>query len=60
MEATSPRPRAEAVDPGLEDAYHCFSESDLKRLAAAVSWLKASARSFDFWENEEDAVYDGL
>ena len=26
---------------------------------AAVPWLQASERSFEFWENEEDAVYDG-
>ena len=28
--------------------------------AAGVPWLKASERSFEFWENEEDAVYDSL
>jgi hypothetical protein len=25
-----------------------------------VAWLKASERSFDFWENPEDAVFDCL
>jgi hypothetical protein len=25
-----------------------------------VAWLKASERSFEFWDNPEDAVYDRL
>ena len=42
------------------EVYQVFSESELRRLVAAVPWLKAAERSFEFWENEEDAVYDGL
>ncbi len=38
--------------------------ADLFQLSAETSeavgdpWLKASERSFEFWDNEEDAVYD--
>ncbi len=50
---------------GVEDTktgevYQVFSEGELKRLAADVPWLKGSERSFEFWENEEDAGYDSL
>jgi predicted DNA-binding antitoxin AbrB/MazE fold protein len=24
------------------------------------AWLKAAERSFEFWDNEEDAVYDNV
>ena len=42
------------------EVYQVLSESELRRLATAALWLKAAERSFEFWENEEDAVYDGL
>lgn len=54
----APLQEVEEATPG--EAYQVFSESELKWLAAAVPWLKASERSFEFWENEEDAVYDAL
>ena len=53
-------PLQEVEEPAPGEIYQVFSESELKRLAADVPWLKASERSFEFWENEEDAVYDGL
>ena len=53
-------PLQEVDEPALGEVYQVFSESELKRLAANVPWLKGSERSFEFWENEEDAVYDGL
>ncbi len=53
-------PLQEVEDPTPGEVYQVFSESELKRLAADVPWLKGSERSFEFWENEEDAVYDGL
>ncbi|MYG81371.1 MAG: hypothetical protein F4187_06175 [Gemmatimonadetes bacterium] len=53
-------PLQEVEDPTPGEIYQVFSESELKRLAAAVPWLKASERNFEFWDNEEDAVYDGL
>ena len=40
--------------------YQVFSEEELARLAEDPRWLKGLKRSFGFWENEEDAVYDKL
>ena len=53
-------PLQEVAETMPGEVYEVFSESELKRLAANVLWLKGSERSFDFWENEEDAVYDSL
>ncbi len=53
-------PLQEVEEPTPGEVYQVFSESELRRLAAAVPWLKASEPSFEFWENEEDSVYDGL
>ena len=54
----TPLEQVEEATPG--EVYQVFSERELKRLAADVPWLKGSERSFEFWENEEDAVYDSL
>jgi len=40
--------------------HRVFSEEELRGLKEQMEWLKAVERSFDFWENEEDAVYDRL
>ena len=40
--------------------YQVFSEDKLRRLAEDLRWLKGLERSFEFWENEEDVVYDRL
>lgn len=29
-------------------------------LAETVAWLKLAESSFDFWDNEEDSIYDDL
>ena len=53
-------PLQEVGEPTSGEVYEVFSESELKRLAANVLWLRGSERSFDLWENEEDDVYDSL
>ena len=53
-------PLEEVEEPSPGEVYQVFSESELRRLEADVPCLKSSERSFGFWENEEDAVYDGL
>ena len=53
-------PLQEVEGPTRGEVYQVLSETELKRLAADVPWLKGSERSFEFWENEEDAVYDSL
>ena len=40
--------------------YTVFSEDELRELRETLGWLKAAEKSFDFWENEDDALYDSL
>ena len=40
--------------------YTVFSEDELRDMRETLGWLKAAEQSFDFWKNEEDAVYDTL
>jgi len=40
--------------------YRVFSEEELRGLKDQFGWLKAAERSFDFWNDEEDAIYDSL
>jgi len=51
----------EEVQEATEGAvYRVFSEAELHGLKDEYVWLKATERSFEFWDNEEDAVYDNL
>jgi predicted DNA-binding antitoxin AbrB/MazE fold protein len=54
------KPLEEVRDARPGKVYRVFSEEELRSLAEGVTWLKASEKSFDFWNNEEDAVYDKL
>jgi len=40
--------------------YTAFSEEELRDFLETLGWLKAAEKSFDFWDNEADAVYDTL
>ena len=40
--------------------YRVFSEEELRSLTHDLGWLKLAEKSFDFWNNDEDAVYDRL
>lgn len=40
--------------------YSVVSEDELRSLAEDLLWLKTSEKSFEFWDNPEDAVYDTL
>ena len=40
--------------------YTVFSENELRGLGEDVEWLKAAEKSFEFWDNPEDAIYDTL
>jgi len=40
--------------------YRVFSEEEFRNLTENSAWLKAAERSFQFWNNEEDAAYDSL
>lgn len=54
------KPLVEVSKAVPEKMYRVFSEGELRRFAEALPWLKGSERSFEFWENGEDAVYDSL
>ena len=40
--------------------YTVLSEDELRSLTEDLQWLKASEKSFEFWDNPEDAIYDTL
>ena len=54
------RPLEKVPDAMPGKVYRVFSEEELRSLTDNLIWLKAAEKSFDFWNNEEDAVYDHL
>ena len=49
----------EKVEGAKPDAvYTVFSDEELRDIRETVGWLKAAEKSFDFWNNPADAVYD--
>jgi predicted DNA-binding antitoxin AbrB/MazE fold protein len=40
--------------------YTVFSDEELRDIRETFGWLKAAEKSFDFWNNPADAVYDTL
>ena len=53
-----PLEKVDNVSPGV--VYTVLSEDELRSLAEDLRWLKASEKSFEFWDNPEDAIYDTL
>lgn len=54
------KPMEKVRDAVPGKAYTVFSEEEPQSLTENFSWLKAAEKSFGFWNNEEDAVYDNL
>ena len=54
------RPLEEVQGASGETVYRGFSDEELRGLRDELGWLKTAERSFEFWDNEEDAVYDSL
>jgi hypothetical protein len=54
------KPIEQVTDAVPGKTYRVFSEEELRGLAEDLQWLKAAETSFEFWDNEEDAVYDNL
>jgi hypothetical protein len=46
------------VDP--RQTYTVFSDAELNEIRETLGWLKAAEKSFEFWNNADDAVYDTL
>jgi predicted DNA-binding antitoxin AbrB/MazE fold protein len=40
--------------------YRVFAEEEILSFKEDLMWLRAAKPAFEFWDNEEDAVYDGL
>jgi len=53
-----PLENVESVKPG--NIYTAFSDEELRDIRETLSWLKTAEKSFDFWNNPADAVYDTL
>jgi predicted DNA-binding antitoxin AbrB/MazE fold protein len=53
-----PLDKVRGATPGK--VYTIFSDEELQDLRETLGWLKAAEKSFDFWDNKEDAVYDTL
>ncbi len=47
-------------DTELFPVYRIFSEEELLSLRDQFGWLGAAEKSFEFWDNEEDAAFDNL
>ena len=54
------KPVEKVTDAVPGKTYRVFSEEELRELTEDLPWLKAAEASFEFWNNEEDAVYDNL
>ncbi|MGI8784299.1 MAG: toxin-antitoxin system, antitoxin component, Xre family protein [Acidobacteriota bacterium] len=54
------KPIEEVRDAAPDKVYQVFSDEELRDLAENVAWLRASEKSFAFWDNPEDAIYDRL
>ena len=54
------RPLEKVPDPITGKVYRVFSEEELRSLTNNLVWLQAAEKSFEFWNNEDDAVYDNL
>jgi hypothetical protein len=40
--------------------YRLFSDEELIELTEDIQWLMAAEPAFEFWNNDDDAVYDRL
>jgi len=54
------RPLERVPDPVPGKVYRVFSEEELRAVKEGWGWLGAAEKSFEFWNNEEDALYDSL
>jgi len=53
-----PMEKVDNTPPGA--VYIVLSDDELRGFAENLEWLKAPEKSFEFWDNPEDAMYDNL
>ena len=51
-----PLQKVEGANPSK--VYTVFSDEELRDVRETFGWLRAAEKSFDFWNNPADAVYD--
>jgi predicted DNA-binding antitoxin AbrB/MazE fold protein len=54
------KPLEKVKDARPGKVYTVFSDDELRSLTENLRWLKASEKSFEFWNDQADAVYDKL
>ena len=54
------KPLEEVAGAAPGAIYTAFSKEELRDFIETVGWLKAAEKSFEFWDNPADAVYDTL
>jgi predicted DNA-binding antitoxin AbrB/MazE fold protein len=54
------QPLEEFQEGAQGKVYRVFSEDELRGIKDELAWLKAAERSFEFWDNQEDDVYDQI
>ncbi len=53
-----PLEEVKAARPGQQ--YTVFSDEELAEIRETLAWLKAAERSFGFWNDPADAIYDEM
>lgn len=53
-----PLEAVEDARPG--EIYTAFSDEELRDIRETLGWLTSAEKSFEFWDNPSDAVYDAL
>jgi hypothetical protein len=54
------KPTSDVTGAVAGKTYRVFSDDELTELTEGIQWLKAAEQSFEFWNNDDDAVYDNL
>ena len=52
------KPIEHVTQPVPRKTYRVFAKEELRELTEDLQWLKAAEPSFEFWDNDEHAVYD--
>jgi hypothetical protein len=60
MKTASSNPLETVTDMATGQVCRVFSEEQLNAERGDLPWLCLAEKSFDFWDNEEDAYYDNL
>ena len=54
------KPLQQVRDTAPGKVYTVFSDEELRDLTENMRWLKGAEESFEFWNNQDDEVYNAL